>query len=90
MRLVSLTRPDGRVWQFSYTSDGRLSSFTDPAGQVTTVGYGKANRVVSVTRADGTVRGFKPLVLEGLAGAGEGDGAESVCGGVAGHGNGGL
>jgi len=51
-RIVAITDPIGRVWQYEYDSEGNLWKVTDPAGRTTTYGY------TSVSGSEGIEEGL--------------------------------
>ena len=56
--LIAVTDPQGRVLNFRYDAQGRLSKVTDPAGQSAAYVYGDNGNLVKVTYADNSTRQY--------------------------------
>jgi len=64
--LVQIVNPDGSTRSFGYDAKGRVNSQTDAMNNTRQYAYGASGRVVQVTRADGAVYHYQPLVSRGI------------------------
>jgi RHS repeat-associated protein len=64
--LAQIVNPDGSTRSFGYDARGRMNSQTDAMSNTRQYAYGASGRVVQVTRADGAVYHYQPLVSRGI------------------------
>ncbi|WP_370943770.1 RHS repeat-associated core domain-containing protein [Amycolatopsis sp. cg5] len=63
LRLLAVTNPAGRTWEFGYDADGRLLSQSDFDGRVTRCSYDAAGQLVHLINAAGERVEFRYDVL---------------------------
>jgi RHS repeat-associated protein len=71
-QLTSITDVGGNLWQYGYDASNDLTTLTDPNTHTTTFAYNFADRVSSVTQADGTTESLTAEQMNGLAAPGTG------------------
>jgi RHS repeat-associated protein len=64
--LVQIVNPDGSTRSFGYDAKGRLNSQTDGMNNTRQYAYGASGRLVQVTRADGAVYHYQPVLSRGI------------------------